>query len=75
MYTVAEMGIGLNPKCSFMGVMLEDEGVDGFVHIGIGNQCYSGSIIKAATHYDLIMKNGTIDVDGLIILQNGKIMI
>ncbi|TFG19882.1 MAG: leucyl aminopeptidase [Promethearchaeota archaeon] len=74
-YNIAEMGIGLNPKCSFLGIMLEDEGVLGSVHIGIGTSITLGGIVKAASHYDLIMKNGTIEVDGMIILQDGKIMI
>jgi leucyl aminopeptidase (aminopeptidase T) len=74
-YNIAEMGIGLNPKCSFMGIMLEDEGVEGSVHIGIGTSITLGGKIKAASHYDLIMKNGTIDVDGKTILQDGKILI
>lgn len=35
-YNIAEMGVGFNPQCRFMGFMLEDEGVFGSAHIGIG---------------------------------------
>ena len=74
-YNIAEMGIGLNPKCSFMGVMLEDEGVQGSVHIGIGTSITLGGMVKSPIHYDLIMHRGTIQVDSQIILKNGKTMI
>ncbi len=74
-YNIAEMGIGLNPKCSFRGIMLEDEGVLGSVHIGIGTSITLGGNVKAKSHYDLIMKDGSIEVDGKIILKDGKIMV
>lgn len=70
-FNVAEMGIGLNPKCHFCGFMLEDEGVRGSVHIGIGTSITLGGTVKAKSHYDLIMTKGTIEVDGRIILKDG----
>lgn len=70
-FNVAEMGIGLNPHCHFCGFMLEDEGVRGAVHIGIGTSITLGGTVKAKTHYDLIMTGATIEVDGRVILKNG----
>lgn len=72
-FNVAEMGVGLNPACRFIGFMLEDEGVLGSVHIGIGTSITLGGTVKAACHYDLIMRDATIDVDGKRILDNGKV--
>lgn len=74
-YNVAEMGVGLNPKCSFIGFMLEDEGVYGSVHIGIGTSITLGGVVKAACHYDLIMHKGTVEADGEIILKDGIVMV
>ena len=72
-YNVAEMGIGLNPECRFIGYMLEDEGVYGSVHIGTGTNITLGGVIKAACHYDLIMTGATIVADGRYVLKDGKV--
>lgn len=71
-YNIAEMGMGLNPKCKFMGFMLEDEGVFGSVHIGIGTSITLGGTVKAACHYDLIMRDATVVADGKTLLDAGK---
>ena len=70
-YNIAEHGVGLNPKCHFCGFMLEDEGVYGSCHIGIGTSTNLGGTVKASCHYDVIMKNGTIKADGKILMENG----
>lgn len=72
-YNIAELGIGLNPNCRFIGLMLEDEGVYGSVHIGIGTSINLGGTLKAACHYDAIMTGATVVADGVEILKNGKI--
>ena len=74
-YNVAEMGMGLNPKCHFCGFMLEDEGVRGSVHIGIGTSITLGGTVKASCHYDVIMRDGTIEADGRILMKDGKVML
>ncbi len=74
-YNIAEHGVGLNPKCSFCGFMLEDEGVYGSCHIGIGTSITLGGKVKASCHYDMIMKNGTIVADGKVLMKNGIVMI
>jgi 2,5-dihydroxypyridine 5,6-dioxygenase len=71
-YNVAELGVGLNPKCHFCGLMLEDEGVFGSVHIGTGTNITLGGHVKAACHYDLIMTGATIVADGRTILKDGQ---
>jgi leucyl aminopeptidase (aminopeptidase T) len=71
-YNVAELGVGLNPKSIMQGVQLEDEGVFGTVHIGIGTNITLGGTVKAAIHYDLIMWEPTIELDGKIVLERGS---
>lgn len=74
-YNIAEMGVGLNPKCSFTGFMLEDEGVFGSAHIGIGTSITLGGVVKAACHYDLIMRSATISADGTLLMKNGQVLL
>jgi len=74
-FNIAELGIGLNPKARMCGIMLEDEGVFGVVHIGIGTNITLGGKIKAAVHYDLLMYNATLNLDGSLILKDGQLQI
>lgn len=68
-YNIAELGVGLNPKCQMCGIMLEDEGVKSTAHIGIGTSITLGGVRKAPIHYDLIMWNPTITVDNKIVID------
>jgi leucyl aminopeptidase (aminopeptidase T) len=70
-YNIAELGVGLNPQARLCGLMLEDEGALGVVHIGIGTNITLGGTIEAEVHYDLLMKGATLTVDGQNVLQDG----
>lgn len=74
-YNIAELGIGLNPNSRFSGFMLEDEGVYGSVHIGIGTSINLGGTIKAKCHYDLIMTGVTLICDDIVVIKDGEVQI
>lgn len=74
-YNIAEFGVGLNPNASLSGVMLEDEGVFGTVHIGIGSSCHFGGLVDAPIHYDLIIKNVCVELDGRLIQRGRELFI
>lgn len=74
-YNIAELGIGLNPTAEICGNMLEDEGVAGTCHIGIGDNTSFGGKVNAKNHIDLIIKNATVKVDGKSILENGELIL
>lgn len=74
-YNIAELGVGLNPQCRMCGIMLEDEGVIGTAHIGIGTSITLGGITKAPIHYDLLMWNPRIEVDGKVIIDGDKVLV
>jgi len=70
-YNIAEIGVGLNPECRLIGKVLEDEGVLGTAHIGIGSSITLGGKIHAKGHEDLMFWNPCIEADGRVI-QKGK---
>jgi len=72
-FNIAEIGLGLNPKCKMMGIMLEDEGVQGTAHIGIGTSITLGGTIKTSCHYDVIMWKPKVEIDGKIIVHDKKV--
>ncbi len=72
-FNVAELGVGLNPNARLTGEMLEDEGVLGTIHIGIGTSFTLGGEIVAPTHYDLLMWEPTIEVDGRVIQRDKEV--
>jgi len=72
-YNVAELGIGLNPLATFSGSMLEDEGVFGSAHIGIGNNtAFPGGTLSADVHIDAMMRKPTIIIDGKPLFVDGE---
>ena len=66
-FNVAELGVGLNPNARLTGEMLEDEGVLGTIHVGIGTSHTLGGEVVAPTHYDLLMWHPKIEVDGRVV--------
>jgi len=74
-FNVAELGVGLNPNARLTGNMLDDEGVLGTIHIGIGTSHTLGGAVVAPTHYDLLMWEPTIKVDGRTVQRNREILV
>ncbi len=72
-FNIAELGVGLNPKCRMIGIMLEDEGVQGSAHIGIGTNITLGGKIKAPCHYDLLVWMPRIEVDGQVVIDGTEV--
>jgi leucyl aminopeptidase (aminopeptidase T) len=75
MYRLGELGIGLNPRARLVGDPLIDEGVLGTAHIALGlNYTYGGTIKDARTHIDCVFKGPTIELDGELVLVEGKLV-
>ncbi len=73
-YNIAQFAIGLNPDCTeFTGEMLNDEGVDGTIHIGIGTSANLGGVVQAKTHFDAVIRTPSVWLDGTPILVDGQL--
>lgn len=75
-YNIAQFAIGLNPKCTELtGVMLNDEGVNGTIHIGIGTSANLGGEVRATTHFDAVVRDPSVWLDDTPALQGGDLQI
>ena len=74
-YNIAELALGLNPLAKVIGVMLEDEGAWGTVHIAVGNSESTGGKVKIKLHLDMILRQPTVTLDGKVILDKEKLYI
>jgi len=72
-FIVAEIGIGLNPYATLKGIMLEDEGCRGTVHVGVGANRVLGGQNDVAFHIDHMIRKPTICVDSHMIVNLGEI--
>ncbi len=74
-YNVGELGLGLNEKNVLCGHMAPDEGSFGNLHIGIGKNLMFGGHTDSPLHMDLVMKKITCDIDGLVIMKDGILLV
>ncbi|MBW2147349.1 MAG: aminopeptidase [Deltaproteobacteria bacterium] len=71
-YNVGELGIGFNPKARIQGLMLEDEGSFGSVHLALGSNADFGGKTRASRHIDNIIRGVTLILDGKTVLDKGE---
>jgi len=75
MYQVVEFGIGLNKEARIgRGLMAEDEGQFGTVHLGLGEGRTFGLPVSAPSHVDLVVRNPVVSVDGELILRQEQLV-
>jgi len=74
-YNLAEFAMGLNPFSRAYATNLEDLGKLGFAHHGIGSNYAIGGKVLAPCHIDVIYKDATVEFDGKVVLDKGKILV
>lgn len=77
-YNIAQVAVGLNPRVKAVVGRLGcnyDEGAFGTAHIGIGTSALLGGKVRAAIHFDAIMSKPTMELDGKLLLKDGKLMV
>jgi leucyl aminopeptidase (aminopeptidase T) len=72
---LAECGVGLNPNAQLTGTMLTDEGALGCIHFGFGSNFTVGGLNRVDFHLDFVFRQGTLEIDDLLVMQDGKLMI
>ncbi len=68
---IGEVSIGTNPGAKFTGITLEDEKVMGTMHIGLGNNISFGGNNSVECHFDGILLDPSLKIDGKDILKHG----
>lgn len=71
-FKIAELGIGANPEVKPMGNSLVDEKIMGTVHIGLGDNLHMGGKQGSKIHLDAVISEPNLELDGDLILRNGK---
>jgi leucyl aminopeptidase (aminopeptidase T) len=81
-YLVAEISPTLNPKAYPSGIMRIDKKIGGGMHIALGrNDTFGGGTpgiagtINSKTHFDGVMRKITCEVDGKVIIEDGRIVV
>ncbi|MGF7158754.1 leucyl aminopeptidase (aminopeptidase T) [Rhodoligotrophos appendicifer] len=74
-YNLGELGIGMNPMCTLDGTMLSDESVWGGFQLALGTSAYIGGTCKAAAHYDTVLTNAALELDGRLVFAGNRLLI
>lgn len=72
---IGELGIGTNHQAQLTGAVLEDEKVLGTVHVALGDNHTIGGRVEVASHLDGVILSPTLEIDGHVLLKDGKMMI
>lgn len=71
---IAELGIGTNPLARLQGNIITDEKALGTIHVAIGRNDFLGGKNIAATHIDGVVGEPSLEIDGKVLIENGKHM-
>ncbi len=73
---LGEFGLGLNPAIEKVtGFLLLDEKLLGTIHLALGENRPLGGINNSALHWDLVVQQATVELDGRVIMKDGKLFI
>lgn len=73
---IGELGIGLNPEVGEpCGYMLTDEKILGTIHIAVGDNQMLGGTNDSSLHWDLLVMEPTVEVDGRPLMLGGRLMV
>jgi leucyl aminopeptidase (aminopeptidase T) len=73
--SLAELGIGTNPRAILTGEVLEDEKVIGTIHLAFGSSAALGGVNDAAVHIDGIVLRPTVALDDEPVIEDGRLLV
>jgi leucyl aminopeptidase (aminopeptidase T) len=71
---IAELGIGTNPAATIVGTILEDEKVEGTIHVAFGTNTGIGGENAASVHIDGLVRDPTVELDGRTVMDAGALV-
>jgi leucyl aminopeptidase (aminopeptidase T) len=71
---IAEFGVGTNPSATIIGKILEDEKVEGTIHIAFGTNTGIGGANQASVHIDGLVLDPTVELDGRCVMRGGRLI-
>lgn len=74
-YNLGELGVGMNPMCTLDGTMLSDESVYGGFQLALGTSAYIGGTCKAAAHYDTVITDAVLELDGKAVFEGTRLLL
>ena len=69
----AEIGIGVNPNARSIGDWQEEKKKLGTLHIALGDNIYYGGSVECPLHFDMVLYEPTVEVDGRTIVDGGRL--
>jgi leucyl aminopeptidase (aminopeptidase T) len=71
MTNLAEVSVAFNPNGTICAVPMETESARGTAHVALGNSLAYGGVVNAAAHLDCVMRDATLELDGVTIMSAG----
>jgi leucyl aminopeptidase (aminopeptidase T) len=72
-YNIAQLAVGMNPECKeFNGWFSNEHGVYGSMHVGIGTSSNLGGTTRAPVHFDAMMSDPTLELNGEVVIEDGE---
>lgn len=72
-YNIAQLAVGMNPECrEFTDDFSTNHARFGNVHFGIGTSTILGGETQTPVHFDAMMAEPTLELDGEVVLEDGE---
>jgi leucyl aminopeptidase (aminopeptidase T) len=71
---IAELGIGTNPGATITGLILEDEKVEGTIHLAFGTNTGIGGQNESSVHIDGLVRDPTVELDDRVVMRDGRLV-